>query len=61
MYPKSFTSMTYEKALLKIFEDKPILFNVDIGHVAPKMTIINGAIAHIFCDEKEAYIEQFLK
>lgn len=46
-YPNSFTNMTYEKALTKVFPDKPIIMNADIGHVAPKMTIINGSIAHI--------------
>ncbi len=46
-YPNSYTSMTYEKALKKVFFNIPIIWNADIGHVAPKMTIINGSIAHI--------------
>ena len=46
-FPNSFTQMTYEKALLKIFKKIPIVVDADIGHVAPKMTIINGAIATI--------------
>lgn len=46
-FPNSFTKMTYQKALKKIFKKLPIVFDADIGHVAPKMTIINGAIAEI--------------
>ena len=46
-FPNSFTQMTYEKALLKIFKKIPIVFDAVIGHVAPKMTIINGAIATV--------------
>ncbi len=46
-YPSNFTSMTYEKALTKVFQDTPLIWNADIGHVAPKMTIINGSIVHI--------------
>ena len=39
----------------------PIIYDVDIGHVAPRMTIINGAIANInFCNGK-GYIEMFCK
>lgn len=46
-FPNAFTQMTYEKALLKIFKKIPIVVDTDIGHVAPKMTIINGAIATV--------------
>ncbi|MCI8460879.1 MAG: LD-carboxypeptidase [Bacilli bacterium] len=46
-FPGGFTKMTYQEALKRIFKDIPIIFNADIGHVAPKMTIINGSIAHI--------------
>lgn len=46
-FPNSYTSMTYEKALKEVFPKLPIIINADIGHVPPKMTIINGSIAHI--------------
>ena len=46
-FPNSFTSMTYEKALKKVFPNLPIIIDADIGHVPPKMTIINGSIVHI--------------
>lgn len=46
-YPSSYTTMTYQKALTTVFSNIPVIYNADIGHVAPKMTIINGSIAHV--------------
>jgi len=46
-FPGGFSQLTYQEALKKVFKDIPIIFNADIGHVAPKMTIINGSIAKI--------------
>lgn len=42
-----YEDFSYQEALKKIFGDIPLIFNADIGHVAPKMTIINGAIAEV--------------
>lgn len=56
LHPNSTTEMTYEKALRIIFENLPIIMNADIGHVPPKMTIINGSIAHIMCNEGKGTI-----
>ena len=49
MYPSEEFEMSYQDALRKVFENTniPIVFNMDIGHVVPKMTIINGAICHV--------------
>ena len=57
MYPNSFTSMTYQKALKKVFPDIPLIYNADIGHVAPKMTIINGSITHIISKDGKGKIK----
>lgn len=46
MYPSEEFDMTYQDALRK-GTDIPVVFNMDIGHVVPKMTIINGAICHV--------------
>lgn len=35
----------------------PIIMNVDIGHVAPRMTIINGAMARIWCENGKGRID----
>ena len=56
-FPGGFTKLTYQEALIKIFGNIPIVFNADIGHVAPKMTIINGSIAHIISKNKKGSIE----
>ena len=60
-YPNSFTGLTYQEILKQIFKDIPIIYNSDIGHVAPKMTIINGSIAHVISNNKEGKIKFELK
>ena len=59
--PKNFyEDFTYQDALKRTFEDLPIIFNADIGHIPPKMTIINGSIAHITCQNGKGAIIQHL-
>ena len=58
-YPNSFVEMTYQEALKKVL-DVPVIFNADIGHVAPKMTIINGSIATITSSNGKGTITQEL-
>ena len=60
-YPGGYTSMTYEKALKETFPNIPVIMEADIGHVVPKMTLINGCIAHITYKNNKGKIEQFLK
>lgn len=55
--PSSNTTMTYEKATKIIFDNLPIIYDADIGHVCPKMTIINGSVAHINCENGKGKIE----
>src|SRR5699024_2145778 len=60
-FPKHFyPEFTYQEALKRLFKDLPIIFNADIGHVPPKMTIINGSIAHITCQNGKGTIRQKL-
>ena len=61
MFPGGYTSMTYEKAIKEILPNVPIIMDADIGHVAPKMTMMNGSVAHVTYKEKKGRIEQFLK
>ena len=61
IYPNSYTSMTYQNALKNVFGDIPLVFNADIGHVPPKMTLINGCIAEISARENKSIIKQYLK
>lgn len=61
-YPKlNYEDFTYQEALRKIFKDLPVIYNADIGHVAPKMTIINGAIANITCKDGKGKITMYLE
>lgn len=62
MYPEiKFDGFTYEKAITDVFDDIPLVFNADIGHVVPKMTLINGAVAHIVSKNGTGSIEFELK
>lgn len=56
----SYEDFTYQTALKRMFKDLPIIMNADIGHVPPKMTIINGSIAHITCKDGKGAIKQEL-
>lgn len=57
-YPGGFTEMQYQEALKKALGDEiPMVFNADIGHVVPKMTIINGSIAHIVSNNGQGKIK----
>lgn len=56
--PKSYwPEFTYQLALQRIWEELPIIYNADIGHLPPKMTIINGALCHITCKDGKGAIK----
>ena len=59
-YPTTYTSMTYKKALIEIFKEIPTIINADIGHIPPKMTVVNGSLAHVKYTNKKGTIEQFM-
>lgn len=46
---KSYYDISFEEAILTHLKELniPIIINADIGHVSPRMTIINGAITNI--------------
>ena len=60
---KSCYDITFKEAILGALEDLkiPIIINADIGHVSPRMTIINGAIANIKSKNGEGKISFELK
>lgn len=61
-YPNTYNAYDYEEVLKLLFNnDIPIIFNADIGHVAPKITIINGAIAKIYVNNGKGKIDFILK
>ena len=59
---KTYNNISLEEALINNFEEVniPILYNTDIGHVAPRLTLINGAIAEINYNNGLANIKMFL-
>lgn len=61
MYPQINFDLTYQDAIKKAITNIPVVFNADIGHVVPKMTIINGAIASVECSNGKGSIEFELK
>lgn len=38
---------SYQEAIRKAIPNIPVIFNADIGHIPPKMMVINGAICHV--------------
>ena len=60
LFKNSFTDTTYENVLKTVLPDIKIIYDFDIGHVPPKMTIINGSLIHIVSNDKEAYVETYL-
>ena len=60
LFPKNYTSMTYENALKKVFGELPIIMDADIGHIAPKMTLINGSIVEVKCNNGKGIINTYL-
>lgn len=44
LFESSDTGMNYEDAIQLAFPDIPVLYQADIGHTIPSMTMINGAI-----------------
>ncbi len=61
MFPSSFTGMSYIDAAKKILGDAPMIFDADIGHVPPKMTVINGAVANVKSSDGKGSLQMFLE
>ena len=62
MFPQQFNEdFNYKDALEKIFGNLPIIMEADIGHVFPKMTIINGSFATVECIGNKGSIQLELK
>ena len=54
------TKTCLEDSILKDLEI-PIIYDADISHKPPSMTIINGSIAHVICDKGKSKISFELK
>ena len=58
--PDSSSSLTYVEALHAVLEDLPcpVLYDVDIGHMPPQFTLINGAFANVEFEEGRGSVTQ---
>ena len=59
----SLYNKTFKETVLSQLKDLniPIIIDIDIGHISPRMTIINGAIAKITSKSGKGQIEFNLK
>lgn len=61
LFESSETGMTYEEALLRAFPDIPVVYQADVGHTVPSMTMINGAMLHLSYRKHKASLTFELK
>ena len=58
MYPSGFIEdFEYVDGLKKVFGDIPFIYDADVGHVCPKMTMINGSEVIVKYKDNEGSIE----
>ncbi len=60
-FPNSFIGMTYEEAVKKALGDVPLIMEADVGHVWPRMTFVNGAVATVKCKDGKGEMKLELK
>lgn len=55
--------ISFKEAVTRVLGELniPIIFNADIGHVSPRMTIINGAICNVVSKDGKGSIMYYLK
>lgn len=52
LFKSTFVDMTYEEAVLRaIGKDMPVVMDADVGHVNPRMTFVNGCMAHLKAED----------
>ena len=61
LIPSSETGMCYEDAILRACANIPVIYDADIGHTMPNMTMINGAILHLSYNNHVASLKFELK
>lgn len=52
-FENTFVDMTYEELIQKALPDTKVIFNMDLGHVKPSFTLINGMMATIISNESQ--------
>ncbi len=52
-FEKTFVDMSYEELIQKALPTTKVIFNMDLGHVKPSFTLINGMMATIVSNESQ--------
>ena len=60
MFPNEYT-LSYENAIRRVLPTENVIINADVGHVNPKMTLINGAYAKLSCENGKGSLEMELR
>jgi muramoyltetrapeptide carboxypeptidase LdcA involved in peptidoglycan recycling len=61
LFESSETGMSYEDAIHLAFPEIPVLYQADVGHTLPHMTMINGAVLSLKFTGRKAELEFLLK
>ena len=56
-FPNTFTELTYEEMIKKALDEYDVIYNFDVGHVKPSMTMINGFKARVKYNKNEGSLE----
>ena len=61
LFEGTMLDLSYEDAIKRsLGEEIPIVMDADIGHVAPKFTVINGAFGHVLANEGKGSLKMEL-
>lgn len=62
-FPGEATDIDYLEQLERVFGDMdvPVIWGADIGHTKPSMTLINGSIGHLVCEDGRAWLGMELR
>lgn len=61
LFESSETGMTYEEGIKLAARDIPVLYQADVGHTCPSMTMINGAMLDLSFHGSKAQLKFSLK
>ena len=56
-FPSSFLNLSYEEMIKKALPNMKVIYNFDVGHVKPSMTMINGFKVRVISNDNEGSLE----
>lgn len=62
-FPGEADDIDYLEQLERVFGDTdvPVIWGADIGHTKPSMTVINGSVGHLVCEDGRAWLSMELR